>query len=194
MKNNIFKILTFVFGGLCIALVVFGIVYDSNFYSGTKKQVKALNEEYETKYNDLLNNYNTLVSEKENVDSELATVKADLETTKENLSTAEANVLTYTDAINAEKQAEEERWNALTEEEKNAETEIENYAEMVSTLCETNEEYANLHTYILENMSNSSMSKSERKEFTNKYKEMLEIEEEYKANLEASENTETANN
>ena len=194
MKNNIFKILTFVFGGLCIALVVFGIVYDSNFYSGTKKQVKALNEEYETKYNDLLNNYNTLVSEKESVDSELATVKADLETTKENLSTAEANVLTYTDAINAEKQAEEERWNALTEEEKNAETEIENYAEMVSTLCETNEEYANLHTYILENMSNSSMSKSERKEFTNKYKEMLEIEEEYKANLEASENTETANN
>lgn len=194
MKNNIFKILTFVFGGLCIALVVFGIVYDSNFYSGTKKQVKALNEEYETKYNDLLNNYNTLVSEKESVDSELATVKADLETTKENLSTAEANVLTYTDAINAEKQAEEERWNALTEEEKNAETEIENYAEMVSTLCETNEEYANLHTYILENMSNSSMSKSERKEFINKYKEMLEIEEEYKANLEASENTETANN
>ena len=194
MKNNIFKILTFVFGGLCIALVVFGIVYDSNFYSGTKKQVKALNEEYETKYNDLLNNYNTLVSEKESVDSELATVKADLETTKENLSTAEANVLTYTDAINAEKQAEEERWNALTEEEKNAETEIENYAEMVSALCETNEEYANLHTYILENMSNSSMSKSERKEFVNKYKEMLEIEEEYEANLEASENTETANN
>ena len=189
MKNKIFIILTCVLGVACVGLVGFGLWYDSTFFESTKKEVKEMNAYYEETYNNLLADYNTLVAEKESTDKELSQLKADFEVVSTNLENAEKTISDYETEIEAKKLAEEERWNSLTEEEQNAETELKEYSAMVNELIATNEEYAEIHTYIIENLGNDNMTQKQRKEFIKQYKRKLEIEEEYQKSLESAEET-----
>lgn len=144
--------------------------YDARYEVAVSKQ-KSLYENAKKEYEDKL----------QEVIEEEKQWKAELSDKQDELNKAYSEVEEVYVERQAEIDAENARWDALSEEEKVAETRAIAYNEMVAKLRKDNEEYKNLYVeyskYLGENVL--KLGKEDVLAYTTLYNRMLEIESEY---------------
>ena len=195
MKNNIGKIITGIIAVVLVAVLVIEFVMwnnDKTYYEAQLNEyqtaVQSLTEAVTGKSADIADANKSIVDFK----NQIVQMQSDLEAYKKVVDEINTERDKKNKALEEQKKANEDEWNALSENQQKAITEAKERADMVSYLFKNNEEYANLYLYKRELSDKGlvELKSSEYKTYKANKARMNEIEAEYKASLEKSEPTE----
>jgi len=182
-KNHSFLIMNIIYIVLILAMAGGGIYgylyltesYEQQYTEAYNKAVseqKALFDSAKKQYEDA---YALLLTEEADWKTGLSEKQNELNSLNEELSAIYA-------ARQAEIDAEEARWNALSPEEQEAERKCSDYNEMVSELRATNPEYAQIYVEYANYLSRDifSLSREEALAYTELYDRKTAIEQAYR--------------
>lgn len=195
MKNNIGKIITGIIAVVLVTVLVIEFVMwnnDKTYYEAQLNEyqtaIQSLTEAVTGKSADIADANKSIVDFK----NQIVQMQSDLEAYKKVVDEINAERDKKNKALEEQKKANEDEWNALSENQQKAITEAKERADMVSYLFKNNEEYANLYLYMRELSDKGlvELKSSEYKTYKANKARMNEIEAEYKASLEKSEPTE----
>lgn len=158
-----------------ITVLLIGIGVGTYFVSTAYKDAVADSKAaYETAKADYDKAHARILDEEKTWKTELSDTQKDLKTVTDELALIYAT-------RDAERMGEELRWNALSDEEKLAETMCNKYNEMVSELRKSNKEYAQLYVqyslYLNQDIFN--LDKASLLQYTDLYNRKMQIEKEY---------------
>lgn len=142
--------------GLFLILSLFAGCANADYEKTLENEI----EETNSKYSSLVSEYNALMIERNELDASLAQSEADRDAYKEAYEEYKKICDEYRQSIEAEKTEEliyKEKWETLTEAQKNTIKEGKERAEVVNTLLYSNEEYSALYKYFLD-LENSGVT------------------------------------
>ena len=158
-----------------ITLLLIGIGAGVFFVNKAYREAVAdSRKEYETAKAEFDKAYDRILEEEKDWKAELNGLQSDL-------NSANAELTDIYTARTLEREKEQQRWDALSEEEKTAETMCNKYNEMVSDLRRDNEEYAQLYVqYALYlNQDIFHLDKASLLQYTDLYNRKMQIEKQY---------------
>ncbi len=188
MKKSIGKIIAIVVIVALIATV--GVVLF--LWQQDKKYYEVQLDEYEnvvaTLMESLTGNVSNLDEAKKAISDyrqEVVQLQADLDAYKAAVDEINEERMARSKANEEKKKAEEEAWNAMSDEQRTAVTESKERGKSIGYLIRNNQEYAELYIYMRDLMNRGlvELSNSEYKTYKENKTRMMEIEEEYKATL-----------
>ncbi len=188
MKKSIGKIIAIVVIVALIATV--GVVLF--LWQQDKKYYEVQLDEYEnvvaTLMESLTGNVSNLDEAKKAISDyrqEVVQLQADLDAYKAAVDEINEERMARSKANEEKKKAEEEAWNAMSDEQRTAVTESKERGKIIGYLIRNNQEYAELYIYMRDLMNRGlvELSNSEYKTYKENKTRMMEIEEEYKATL-----------
>jgi hypothetical protein len=188
MKKSIGKIISIV---VILALIA-AVVVEFFFWQEDKKYYEAQLDEYENVVAILMEsitgNVSSLDEAKQAISDyrqEMVQLQADLDAYKAVVDEINEERMAKNKAYEEKQKAEEEAWNALSDEQRTAVNESKERGKILGYLLRNNQEYAELYIYMRDLMNRGlvELSHNEYQTYKANKTRMMEIEEEYKATL-----------